>query len=227
MIKCTWKAAVKRGLGLPLYRALGYIPPTATVLDIGCGNHSPQQIKHLFPELYYIGVDVEEYNIDEADKIAANEFHFVGRDSFISDLRDQLNQQADLIIVSHVLEHAYEPYHLLEYLSTLLKVRGYMYLAFPAEESVAFPSRPGTLNFFDDPSHRWLPPFIEVLNRCMRLGLRPIFVRKRYRHPVLCILGAIEHVLGPIWKVLVGRRSSFFAWHLFGFESIIIVQKIN
>ena len=46
-----------------------------------------------------------------------------------------------------------------------LKQDGILYMAFPCEESVTFPSREGTLNFYDDPTHINIPIFDDILDQ--------------------------------------------------------------
>jgi hypothetical protein len=38
------------------------LPRGAKVLDVGCGNNSAQSTKKLRPDIYYVGLDVGDYN---------------------------------------------------------------------------------------------------------------------------------------------------------------------
>lgn len=45
------------------------------LLDIGCGNHSPQLTKLYFPKVNYYGLDITNYNNDEIDFKVMKQFY--------------------------------------------------------------------------------------------------------------------------------------------------------
>ena len=46
------------------YSIIYNLDPQSDILDIGCGNHSPSQIKAILPDCKYTGVDIDYYNYD-------------------------------------------------------------------------------------------------------------------------------------------------------------------
>ena len=93
-----------------------------------------------------------------------------------------------------------------------LKHGGWLYLSFPAEESVNFPSRAGTLNFRDDPTHDQMPRYRDVIAALEAQGMTIEFTRKRHRPPLLFLVGLF---LEPI-SILTGRTMpGFVTWALY------------
>src|ERR1039457_228261 len=58
-----------------------------------------------------------------------------------------------MIVMSHVIEHLHNGDKVIASLLSKLKKGGIIYLEFPSERSVHFPSKRETLNFYDDPTH--------------------------------------------------------------------------
>ena len=73
-----------------------------------------------------------------------------------------------------------------------------MYLAFPSEKTIDFPSRNGTLNFYDDPTHIFLPDYSKIIKRLEENGMRILFSRKQYK-PIY------YRIMGGYLKVGVGK----------------------
>ena len=103
-----------------------------------------------------------------------------------------------------------------------LKSGGRLYLCFPCEESVGFPSRKGTLRFSDDPTHSAPPAWHETLETVRQCGMKVIFQRKRYRPVVAFVLGFL---LEPFSIVLKRGMPLASTWALWGFESVIWAEK--
>lgn len=131
-------------------------------LDVGCGNHSPTRTKNVFPHCLYHGLDRDNYNNDDADFAAMEEFYRVDLET------DSLEQipdgYFDLIIMNHVLEHLQDGLSVVARLSRKLTPGGYLYIEFPSVRSLNLPSAPGTLHFCDDGSHVKLYDVKEVAN---------------------------------------------------------------
>jgi 2-polyprenyl-3-methyl-5-hydroxy-6-metoxy-1,4-benzoquinol methylase len=211
----------------PHARWLQQLSGGASVLDVGCGNHSPTRTKQLRPDISYVGADIQEYNLDAADRGAADELLLLPADGFARQLEGRLaGRRFDLIYLKHVLEHSPEPRELLAVLPPLLKEGGCLFISFPSEASIGFPAAAGTLNFFDDPTHIWLPSVREVLNQMVTAELRPVWVSRRYHHPLLAAAGVLnlglQYALWPLRRRLV---SNTMLWALFGFESIVVLRK--
>jgi 2-polyprenyl-3-methyl-5-hydroxy-6-metoxy-1,4-benzoquinol methylase len=202
------------------------------ILDVGCGNHSPSKMKRLFPGSIYTGVDIAEYNIDQLDKDVADHLHILNCDPI--DFAKQLdlalpNNVSDIAIMKHVIEHLSAPFEVLEVLCKKVKPNGLIYLTFPSEKSVFLPSAKGTLNFYDDPTHTWIPSIREISNFLVAHDYKPIFINQANRGGILYILmGIFSLPLQAAEKILTGKfTANYGTWCLFGFESVMVYQKNN
>jgi hypothetical protein len=102
-----------------------------------------------------------------------------------------------------------------------LKENGTLYLAFPCENSVNFPHRRGTLNFFDDKTHNKIIPYQFTIDTLKQEGLEIVFTRKRYRPLLLSFLGLLFEPLSFLLKKTINGGT----WALYGFETVIIGRK--
>jgi 2-polyprenyl-3-methyl-5-hydroxy-6-metoxy-1,4-benzoquinol methylase len=200
------------------------------ILDIGCGNHSPSKMKRLFPESVYTGVDIAEYNIDQTDKDVADHLHILNCDpiNFAKQLDLALpNNVSDIAIMKHVIEHLSTPFDVLEVLCKKVKPNGLIYLTFPSERSVFLPSAKGTLNFYDDPTHIWIPSIREISNFLVARDFQPISIDPANRGGILYMLmGILSLPLQAVEKILTGKfTANYGTWCLFGFESVMVYQK--
>jgi SAM-dependent methyltransferase len=133
------------------------------LLDVGCGNNAPYITKTLFPLFHYTGIDVADYN-QSSPNLA---------DQYIVTTPEQFHENIvklgkfDCVVSSHNLEHVDEREKTLVAMISAVKNGGYIFLAFPTEASVHFPSRKKTLNYFDDPTHKESPP---IFYGCMYLS---------------------------------------------------------
>ena len=197
------------------------LPPRAAVFDVGCGNNSPDRVKTLRPDVHYVGLDISDYNQSPTSFNSADEYVIVRPDHFPRAIESRKGQ-FDAVISSHNLEHCEEPWAVLEAMLSALKNGGRIYLSFPSEQSVAFPSRSGTLNFTDDPTHRFLPPFDKITDYILSRGFSIRASSRRYRPSILFFLGLL---LEP-FSMLTKRNMPFGAtWALYGFESVIWASK--
>jgi len=192
------------------------------VLDVGCGNNSPQRYKNINKCIIYYGIDIKEHNqspgiIDRyADKII-----YSNSASFHNTISKQQNDFS-LIISSHNIEHCEKPNLVIDAMCGSLKSSGILYMAFPCEESINFPSRLGTLNFYDDPTHINVPIFNDILSRLKKNNLKIILKEKRRRFFPLAMLGLIRES-DSHKKKRVYRGT----WDYWGFESIIVAKNIT
>lgn len=102
-------------------------------------------------------------------------------------------------------------------------IGGKIFLAFPSEDSTKFPSRVGCLNYFDDSSHKKLPPRYEkIIDTLRESGFRIVFSASNYKPPILWFLGLfLEPISSYLGKVLRGT------WEYYGFEAIIWAEKVH
>lgn len=194
------------------------LAPHARLLDVGCGNNSPFRVKSQRPDVYYLGLDVGDYN--QTLPVLADQYIVVTADAFIGEI-DKLSGTVDAIISSHNIEHCDDPPAVIRAMTSALKPGGWLYMSFPSEQSIAFPSRRGCLNFFDDPTHKHLPNFGDIQRWLQDAAFDVEFAQQRYRPPVLWLLGALLEPISRIrGHILPGT------WSYFGFESVIWARKV-
>lgn len=200
-----------------MFAFIDSLPSKSRVLDIGCGNNSPIRFKTHRPDCYYIGLDVGDYKQNAHSKDFADEYILTEPDHFASAIL-HFQHQVDAVISSHNLEHCEAPGEVLSAMLKCLKPGGRFYLATPCEESVRFPKRQGTLNFFDDPTHRTVINWEETISKIALERLAIEFSAKRYR-PVPLVAAGI--LLEPVSALLRKVGPHYTTWSLYGFESVI------
>ncbi len=211
-----------KSIKLAKYRKPEFIkslPPKARVLDVGCGNNGPLRAKTIRKDIYYVGIDIADYNNTDKDIEIADEYIKCDPERFAQSISD-LGDGFDAVISSHNIEHCNHPQETISAMCKILKPKGVLYLAFPSERSESFPSRKGTLNFYDDKSHIWLPVWEEIKEIFRSNNMEIVFETKSYRPIILRIIGG---VLEPISKLT--KRAYVGTWALWGFESIIWARK--
>ena len=93
---------------------------------------------------------------------------------------------------------------------------------FRVKESVSFPHRKGTLNFYDDKTHQSCPSYTGVLNVLKEEGLDIEFCSQMYRPLLLALAGILLEPISSVSKRVMPARST---WALYGFETIIWSKK--
>ena len=199
-------------------RFLAKLPQHAKILDVGCGNNSPYITKCILPECYYVGIDVENYN--QTSPVTADEYLLAEPQNFVQAI-ENLPDDFDAVVSSHNLEHVNDRDGTFNAMIKKLKRGGMLYLAFPSESSIAFPSRQGTLNYFDDPAHKGLPPnFNKIISSLKEEGFDIIFSAKSYKPPVFWFFGLLMEPLARKNNTIL-----YGAWFYYGFETIIWAVK--
>jgi 2-polyprenyl-3-methyl-5-hydroxy-6-metoxy-1,4-benzoquinol methylase len=167
------------------------INPKGTLLDVGCGNNSPYNIKLKFPDIRYTGIDIGDYN--QTKPILADNYLITTPESFAGKI-SELKNEFDTVICAHNLEHCNNRYKTLEAIISALKSGGYLYLAFPSENSVDFPGpRRGCLNYYDDGSHKDIPPkYDETIENLKKRNMQIIFAAKSYKPVFLYFIGLLK-----------------------------------
>lgn len=189
------------------------------ILDVGYANNSAELVKKLSPQSVYTGIDIVAYD-GLSEKYPSDHFVVTTPEKF-ADAILGYDGCFDAVISTHNIEHCFERERTLDAMLRAVKVGGQIYLAFPCKESVEFPSRSGTLNYYDDTTHRDLPPdFDEVMQNIVSRGFKIEFSVRRYR-PILYWLAG-----------LVNERNSrksdktvYSTWAYYGFESIIQARR--
>src|SRR4051812_23342587 len=162
----------------------------ASVLDVGCGGDSPYLTKSQRPDLHYVGIDVGDHDQSAMSKAMADEYLIVRPEEFALTIAG-LGSRFDAVISQHNIEHCNDPPAVLAAMASVLKPGGQLYIAWPAEASAHFPSRQGTLNFFDDHTHKVLPKFDDLMGILVRSGLKPTIQARAYRPMLRAALGAL------------------------------------
>jgi SAM-dependent methyltransferase len=196
------------------------LPPGARVLDVGCGNNSPRDAKVLRPDLVYTGLDVGDYN--QQDSIRYADSYILVSPAEFANAISAHEGRMDAVVSSHNLEHSDDPAAVLSGMVAALRPGGRLFLAFPCEASVRFPSRRGTLNFFDDATHKTVPVWETVLGTLGTRGIALEYARQRYRPWLLAGLGA---ALEPLGWLLRRNMPGGSTWALYGFESVVWGQR--
>jgi len=204
------------------YAFIRTIRENANVLDVGCGNDSPYITKTIRKDIHYVGLDIETYHQSSVSFEAADDFIFAKPLKFHEKI-DDFPDNFDAIICSHNLEHCHDYASVTNSMLNSLHKGGTIYISFPCEESVNFPSRAGCLNFYDDPTHKNVINYNYYINHLNKMGLKIQFSRKRYRPIIPFLIGLLYEPFGYIFNKQAPAGGT---WALYGFETIIIAKKI-
>jgi 2-polyprenyl-3-methyl-5-hydroxy-6-metoxy-1,4-benzoquinol methylase len=198
------------------------LPPYAKLLDIGCGNNSPKLVKSIRADINYTGIDIGDYHQSDEAKSQADQYVLTTPELFDVAIAGLGERYFDAVISAHNIEHCLYPDRVLRAMCSVLRPSGILYMAFPSEASVNMPSRKGTLNFYDDPTHRVVPVWRDVLQGLAAGGMKVMFASRRYRPWAAFLLGlAWEPFVAP-FKEQAPRSTT---WALYGFESVIWAIK--
>jgi SAM-dependent methyltransferase len=214
--KIFWKIAE------PKYCKSGFlkiINHNGKLLDAGCGNNSPYYIKTKYPDIVYTGIDVGDYNQTKPN--LADNYIVVKPEKFAEAIAN-IPELFDTVISSHNLEHCNDRDKTLDAMIKVLKPGGYLFLSFPTEESVNFPGpRKGTLNYYDDKTHRDKPPEYEkIISKLKTNNMEILFASKSYKPFLLFLIGFFLE-----WKSRKDKEVKTWTWAYWGFETIIWAKK--
>lgn len=200
------------------FHFLSRLRKTSNILDVGCGYDFPYKFKKILPDCHYTGIDIADYN--QSKPLLDYNFILTTPDKFHLEI-SKFNKFFDAVVSSHNLEHCNHRDAVLKAMLKSVKKNGLIFLSFPCEQSIKFPKRKGTLNYFDDPTHLYSPPnFKEVINVIEANDFSIIFSKKNYSPILLKILGFfVEPISNLRKKVLRGT------WEYYGFETIIIAKR--
>src|ERR1700733_1739596 len=114
------------------------LPSKCEILDVGCGSNSPYLVKSLFHDYTYTGIDVYDYGQTKPN--LADHYVLVDRHRFPDGLL-AFGKKFNAVISSHNLEHCDNRDDTLDAMMSVVKDGGRLYISFPTETSVTFPSR--------------------------------------------------------------------------------------
>lgn len=190
------------------------------ILDIGAGSHSASITKKWLPECHYTGIDISKsYDNDEVDFKAMDEF--IEMDLTKLDFEKIPENKFDMIVMSHIIEHLHNGDKVISGLIPKLKKGGIIYLEFPSERSVNFPSKRETLNFYDDPTHCRIFSVKEVSELLIQNHLSVLSAGVR-RQLVNIILMPFKIAYQSITKGYV--RGGVY-WDYYGFADYVVAKK--
>jgi SAM-dependent methyltransferase len=194
------------------------LPLGARMLDAGCGNEGPRLSKEQRPDLYYIGIDVCDYNQTRPREFA--EEYIITPSAAFASVIAKYRGTIDGVVSNHNHEHCEQPDEVLAALISAVRPGGRLFMAFPSRNSLTLPSRKGTLNFRDDETHQMLPDYDKILAAMKSAGLEVEFARAIYRPLFQSLLGlALEPISRARRQVMPGT----WAWK--GFESVIWAHR--
>lgn len=194
------------------------------ILDIGCGNHSATRMKKYYPNCIYYGLDRDQnYNNDAEDFKAMEKCYGIDLSCDAGKLKEIPSNFFDCIILSHILEHLINGEDVLLKCLPKLKTGGVVYVEFPSLRSVHLPSMRGTLNFYDDSTHKKIYQIKKIKNLLNSQGYSIVKSGTR-RSPKRIFLLPV-YILGS----LINSRyiSGHVFWDILGFSNYIIAQKSN
>jgi SAM-dependent methyltransferase len=192
------------------------------MLDIGCGNHSPSITKHWFPKCEYYGLDNNKYySNDENDLKQIKEFYDI--DLLSLDFSKVPDNYFDVIMLAHVIEHLSNGDLVIEDLIKKVKPGGYIYIEYPAKKSTRFPSKIGSLNFYDDPTHCRLYDISEISNilKKKKTEILKSGTRREFFRIILFPLIAIR------CKIKLGYVPGITYWDIYGFAEYVFARKLD
>ena len=200
------------------YSLLSKLPKGTKILDIGAGK-SPNRIKFLFPDIHYTGIDITDHFINK--KNMSDNYLLTDKKNFIK-LLDKNKNKFTCSISSHNLEHVDQRELVLNKSISTVKKGGFFYLSFPSKDTINLDrGRSGTLNYFDDPTHKTLPPNVDKIISILKSNNFKIIKLKISYKPI--ILWFIGFALEPISKISRKVLPGTLQFH--GFETIIIAKR--
>ncbi len=188
------------------------------VLDVGCGNGSDLLFKNINSGPTYHGID-----------ICPRPKSFCGAryvESSAGEFNDDVSKElplVDTVISAHNLEHCNDYQGLVRAIARAPTLSR-LFMSFPSEVSTTLPrSRFGTLNFFQDPTHREVPDLKFITSELVENGWRISYCANPYRPLIPRLIGFFWW---PIFR-LTGIESPLYGTYSFyGFEAVVWADRI-
>ena len=200
---------------------LYHLKPNSRILDVGCGNDSPFNVKTVLPMCVYTGLDIGDYNQSRPN--LADSYIITTPEQFPAAIY-RFNESFDAVISTHNIEHCNERDKTIDAMLNAVRPGGQIFMTFPCEQSVGFPSRCGTLNYYDDPTHKGLPPDFDQLIRTIEShGFEIQFSAKNYTPFGLWVEGFIKEKQSRLENCVFHPAT----WAYYGFESVIQARRCD
>lgn len=205
------------------YYFLNNLKNNDTILDVGCGNVTYKYVEQLNSKLKYTGVDIVSDYFEDSSYYKLNFIHFVKPNDFTSYLVNMPSQYS-VVLSIHNIEHCFNPEIIWQTMLEKLELNGVLYLRTPSTISVNFPSRKGTLNFYDDKTHTKPIQFEQYLENLDKSKYEVVVYKDPYYGSKLSYL--IGLVFEPV-SVLLKKVLSKVTWHYWGFETLLVIKRIK
>jgi len=188
------------------------------LLDVGCGNRSSIFIKKINPCFDIFGIDVVDYNQSPESRRLYASYLIANPETFDESIH---KMNFDLIISNHNIEHCNKPDKTFAAMVERLSPGGYMFFATPSLKSINFPSRKGTLNFFDDITHEQ-PIDLRKMIEPYENKVQCVFYKDSYRPFFWRLVGLVFELTSRLKaKVMLGTLDYY------GFEQIMWLRKLE
>ena len=196
------------------------IKPNSKLLDVGCGNNSVKIIKSIKEDIDYTGIDVGDYNLTSESKALMENYIICSASDFSDEIKK--HGKYNYIVSSHNLEHCDDWKKTVESMCAATDINGMMYISTPNTKSTTFISRGGTLNFFDDSTHKEPIDFNTLKNLLEKNNMDIVYAKNGHNTIATKFIGFLQEAISRKKnKVLT------FTWAYWGFESVIWAKKIN
>jgi SAM-dependent methyltransferase len=191
------------------------------VLEAGIGNDSPLMFFR-----YYKGYEYDGIDITKECGLSPESLKLIGKFFLINLENEELNSIPDIyydyVVIAHVIEHINNGEDVIARLSDKLKPGGVIYAEYPSERSARFPSMKGTLNFYDDPTHKRFYE-IEKLKKILTESGCEI-IGSGIKRDYLRVLGIPYMIIKSLFVRGYVRGSVF--WDLLGFAEYIAARRV-
>ncbi|MDD5361701.1 MAG: methyltransferase domain-containing protein [Ignavibacteria bacterium] len=192
------------------------------VLEAGVGNDSPIMFFKYNKGYIYDGLDkTKDCNLSLRSIGLINKFYILDPEN--DDLNSLANSYYDYLVIAHVIEHIENGEKVIERLAEKIKIGGVFYIEYPAEKSAKFPSMKGTLNFYDDPTHKRFYKIDVLKDILIKSGFE--ILKSGIKRDFFRIIGIPYMVVKSIFVHGYVRGSAF--WDLLGFAEYIVARRIT
>jgi SAM-dependent methyltransferase len=192
------------------------------LLDVGTGNHSASEVHYYLPKCQYHGVDItRNYNNSEKDFSLMRRFW--KKDLTQLEFYDIPDNFFDAILMAHIVEHLHNGDLVIKALIPKLKKGGVIYIEYPSAKSLSFPSRRGTLNFRDDPTHVRIYSVSEI-SGILSQNCCSVLKSGTWQRWLNILLMPFKMVHNKIkYKYVTG--STYWDWY--GFAEFVFAKKLQ
>lgn len=191
-----------------------------SVLEIGAANESPELFFRYYKNCRYDVVDNTIDCISEKGMKLINRFYRIDLET--EPLDSIPDGYYDYVTLPHVIEHIENGESVVSGLCRKVKPGGVFYIEYPSEKSARLPSMKGTLNFYDDPTHKRFYE-IEKLKKILTNSSCEI-IGSGIKRDYLRIIGIPYMIIKSLFVRGYVRGSVF--WDLLGFAEYIAARRV-